>query len=259
MRMRIIRNNLTNNKMNSLKKEDTHVHPNTEKITSGTHSTVWIESTSPLAFQTLANNTDTDVVIVGGGIAGVSIAYRLVKSGKKVVIVEDGFIGSGETGRTTAHLVTALDDRYYELQRMFGKDKTSLIAESHRSAIDFIERTIKNEKIDCDFQRVNGYLFLHPSDDPGSIDKELKAAKEAGLDVTKHDEVPGVKNYTGPCLKFANQAQFHPLKYMKTLCDVIQSNGGIIYTNTHAKLIDSTGVTTDSGFKITAKHVAYCH
>ncbi|MES2513530.1 MAG: FAD-dependent oxidoreductase [Bacteroidota bacterium] len=236
-------------------REETHVHPNTEKITAGAHSTLWIESVKSIAFQKLETNTETDVVIVGGGIAGISIAYCLIKSGKKVIVVEDGFIGSGETGRTTAHLVTALDDRYYELQRMFGKEKTTLIAESHRSAIDFIERTVKNENIDCDFQRVNGYLFLHSSDDVESIDKELTAAKEAGLDVTKLANVPGMEDHPGPCLRFSNQAQFHPLKYMKVLCDVIQSNGGIIYTNTHAKLIDSTGVATDNGFKINAKHV----
>jgi glycine/D-amino acid oxidase-like deaminating enzyme len=235
--------------------EQSHVHPDTEKITAGTHSTLWVESVAPIAFQTLDVNAEADVVIVGGGIAGVSIAYCLVKSGKKVVVVEDGFIGSGETGRTTAHLVTALDDRYYELERMFGKEKTKLIAESHRSSIDFIERTVEDEKIDCDFQRVNGYLFLHPSDELQSIDKELAAAIEAGLDVTRIDEVPGVKNQVGPCLKFTNQAQFHPLKYVQALCNVIQSKGGVIYTNTHAKLIDSTGVTTDNGFKISAKHI----
>src|SRR3954470_10545899 len=104
--------------------QKTHVHPSVEKLTSGSHSSVWVDSVQPLAFRKLEDNIDTDVVIIGGGMAGVSIAYCLVKSGKKVVIVEDGFIGSGETGRTTAHLVTALDDRYYELMDMFGEEKT---------------------------------------------------------------------------------------------------------------------------------------
>ncbi len=71
-------------------------------------------------------------VIVGGGLAGLSIAYCLSQSGKKVVVVEDGLIGSGETGRTTAHLVTALDDHYYDLERIFGEEKIKLIAESHQ-------------------------------------------------------------------------------------------------------------------------------
>ena len=150
----------------------THVHPNAEKITSGSHNTYWINSTEPLAFRKLEENVDTEVVIVGGGIAGVSIAYCLAKSGKKVILVEDGFIGSGETGRTSAHLVSALDDRYYELERMYGEEKTKLIAESHKNAINFIERTVRTEHIDCDFERVDGYLFLHPSDEIESLSRE---------------------------------------------------------------------------------------
>lgn len=232
-----------------------HVRPSAEKITSGTHDTPWINTVAPLAFRKLEENTDTDVVIVGGGMAGVSIAYALCKSGKKVVLVEDGFIGSGETGRTTAHLVTALDDRYYELERMFGEKKTALIAESHRSAIDFIENAIRSEKIECDFKRVEGYLFLHPSDKKESLVKELEAARKAGLKVEEASSVPGISNYEGACLKFENQAQFHPLKYLKGLCDFIQSNGGTIYTNTRAKEIDHTGILSENGFKVNAKHV----
>ncbi|MCD6065808.1 MAG: puuB 1 [Bacteroidetes bacterium] len=233
----------------------THTHPGTEKITAGSHSTLWIDSVEPLAFSKPEGDMETDVVIVGGGLAGITIAYCLSRSGKKVIVVEDGFVGSGETGRTTAHLVTALDDRYYELERMFGEEKTRLIAESHKTAIDFIEDVVKSNHIRCHFERTDGYLFLHSSDDIESLDKEYVAAKTAGLDVEQLLSVPGIKNYNGPGLRFANQAKFHPLRYLKALCELIQNNGGIIYTNTHAKNIDHTGIVTDSGLKISAKHV----
>src|SRR5689334_22360330 len=84
-----------------------------------------IPQTSP--FPTLAENLETDVVIIGGGLAGVSTAYCLSKAGKKIVLVEDGNIGSGETGHTTAHLVTALDDRFTHFVKLFGKEDTRLI------------------------------------------------------------------------------------------------------------------------------------
>src|SRR6188508_2109060 len=84
----------------------------------------WTDSSAPIVKVSLAENLETDVVIVGGGLAGLSVAYCLSQSGKKVILVEDGSIGSGETGRTTAHLVTALDDRYYEFERIFGEEKT---------------------------------------------------------------------------------------------------------------------------------------
>ncbi|PBQ32867.1 (2Fe-2S)-binding protein [Sphingobacteriaceae bacterium] len=233
----------------------THAHASGEKITAGAHDTFWVNSSEPLVFRKLEENLETDVVIVGGGIAGMSVAYNLVKSGKKVVLVEDGFIGSGETGRTTAHLVTALDDRYYELERMFGKKKTALIAESHSKAINFVEETVKSEHISCDFERVDGFLFLHPSDSEDSLYKELEAARNAGVGVSIVDEVPGIEKYKGQALRFESQAQFHPLKYLKGLSKVIESKGGRIYTNTHAKEVDHTGIVTDEGFRVNAKHV----
>jgi len=155
--------------------------PKDGKLTSGSHISYWTDSaTLPDDFKSLNANLETDVVIVGGGIAGVSVAYCLLKAGKKIVLIDDGFIGSGETGRTTAHLVAALDDRYYQLNRLFGSNDTRLIAESHCAAIEFIEETCLREHIECEFERLNGYLFLHPSDDKNNIHRELEAAARAG-------------------------------------------------------------------------------
>ncbi|MDF2455029.1 MAG: Gamma-glutamylputrescine oxidoreductase [Cytophagaceae bacterium] len=223
--------------------------------TSGSNATYWLESTQPLSSQILNKGLKTDVVIVGGGIAGLSVAYNLVKAGKKVVVVEDGNIGSGETGRTTAHLVNALDDRYYDLERMFGKDKTKLVASSHTEAINFIENIIAIENIECEFKRVDGYLFLHPSDEPSTLDKELKACNEAGLQVEISDEVPGLNDSTGPCLKFPDQAKFHPMKYLEGLYKAIIEKGGLVFTNTHAEIIDHTGIVTRDGHEVKADHV----
>lgn len=228
-----------------------------EIITSGVNPGYWTKSVprEQLMYKPLEENLKADVVIVGGGIAGVSIAYNLVKKGRKVVLIEDGMIGSGETGRTTAHLVNALDDRYYELQRMYGERYTRLAADSHTKAIDFIEKTVREENIDCDFERVTGYLFLHPTDNETSLPKELEAAKNAGVEVDVMGEVPGLSNQPGPCLRFHNQAQFHPLKYISRLCEIIASSGGIIFTSTHVKEITSSSVATDTGYVVSAEHI----
>lgn len=231
------------------------VKPKSEQRTSGGHITYWIDSTDPLTFEKLDENTDVDVVIVGGGIAGISIAYNLLRSGKTIAIAEDGCIGSGETGRTSAHLTAVLDDRYFHLRKMYGKEKTKLIAESHKKAIDFIETIVNTENIKCDFQRVYGYLFLGPGDKPGTLAKELDAACEAGLEVSELVDIPDMQNTAGPCLRFSGQAQFHPLKYLSALARAIVAHGGKIYTDTHAVEISETGIVSAEGFKITAKHV----
>lgn len=226
-----------------------------EKISSGTNSSFWVESVAAIAYSKLSSDKECDVVIVGGGISGVSIAYSLSKLGQKVILVEDGNIGSGETGRTTAHLVTALDDRYYDLERMHGKEDTRLIAQSHRMAIDYVEQTIAEEGFGCQFKRVDGYLFLHPSDNKDSLDKELAAAFEAGADVEQLTRVPGMKHIEGGCIRFKNQARFHPLMYLDGLCKAAVARGAEIYTETHAKKIDHTGIVTDEGHTIKARHV----
>jgi glycine/D-amino acid oxidase-like deaminating enzyme/nitrite reductase/ring-hydroxylating ferredoxin subunit len=224
------------------------------KITSGKNISFWMDSVEPISFESLKENLETDVVIVGGGIAGISVAYSLIAAGKKVVLVEDGNIGSGETGRTTAHLVCALDDRYYELERIYGEDEIKNIADSHKAAIDFIERTINHEKIECDFERLDGYLFLHPTDKKESLGKEFISARKAGIEVVELPVMPGMKEVAS-CLKFSDQAQFHPMKYLAGLCNVLKSKGAKIYTSTKAAKIDHTGIVTQDGFTVKAGFV----
>lgn len=232
----------------------TNNNPEDARITSGKNISYWTGTAPPSVQNPLKENLETDVIIVGGGLAGLSVAYCLTQSGKKIILVEDGFIGSGETGRTTAHLVTALDDRHYNFEKIFGEEKTKLIAESHRTAIDFVENTIKKENIDCEFERVNGYLISRPSDKKESLQRELKAALKAGVEIKEVDEVPGILR-TEKALCFLNQAQFHPLKYLQGLCKAIEINGGKIFTGTHASKINHEGIATSEGFTVKAKHV----
>jgi glycine/D-amino acid oxidase-like deaminating enzyme len=169
----------------------------------------------------LARDVDTDVCIVGAGIAGITTAYLLAREGKSVAVLDDGPIGGGETGRTTAHLTNALDDRYFEVERLHGSDAARLTAESHTAAISRIEAIVNAEKIECDFERLDGYLFAAPGEPLDELDRELAAAHRAGLsDVTLVERAPLDFN-TGPCLKFPRQGQFHPLNYLAGLSRAI--------------------------------------
>ncbi|MFH7019217.1 FAD-dependent oxidoreductase [Flavobacterium sp. FlaQc-47] len=228
---------------------------NSSNITSGENVSFWIDSTSMIAFEKPETDIQTDVLIIGGGIAGLTTAYNLVKAGKKVVVVEDGFIGSGETGRTTAHLTAALDDRYYFLEETFGKDAAKLAAESHTAAINAIEKNVSDLQIDCSFKRVNGYLFLHPSDDEKNLQKEFEATKNAGLNTGILNHTPnlsGGENMNS--LAFYNQAQFHVLHYLKALAEEIVHLGGTIFTEARAENITKEGATVN-GFTFTANHI----
>lgn len=189
------------------------------------------------------------------GIAGLTTAYLLSNAGKKVAVAEDGYIGSGENRAHYCSYYHALDDRYFNIEKMFGIDGAILAAESHGKAIDFIESVIDKEKIDCDFERLDGYLFLDPSDNIESLRKEYEATHRVGLPTELVQRAPLHSFDTGQCLRFPNQAQFHPLKYLKGLSQAIANKGAVIFTETHVQEIGNDGVKTDDGFKIDAKSV----
>ncbi|GGF03230.1 FAD-dependent oxidoreductase [Flavobacterium limi] len=224
-------------------------------ITSGENVSFWIDSAPIISGNKPNQDIHTDVLIIGGGIAGLTTAYKLLRAGKKAVIVEDGFIGSGETGRTTAHLTCSLDDRYYFLENTFGKEAAKLAAESHAAAIDEIEKIVTDLNIDCSFKRVNGYLFLHPTDKEENLEKEFQATQRAGLQTTLLKGIPALANCEDQsCVAFSNQAQFHILQYLKGLADAVVSLGGIIYTEAHAEEITKKGAKVN-GFTFSADHI----
>lgn len=226
---------------------------NNTNLTSGENLSYWIDGNNQISYKKLNEDLETEVLIIGGGIAGLTTAYLLLKSGKKVVLIEDGFIGSGESGRTTAHLSCALDDRYYYLEDIFDTHTTRLAAESHKSAIDLIEKIITQESIDCNFKRVDGYLFLDPSDTMESLEKELKATQAAGIETTRVEAVPGI-SISKPGLKFPNQAQFHIMKYLVGISQAVTRMGGKIFTETRGEAIDSYGAK-GNGYTLKAAHV----
>lgn len=229
--------------------------PINDKVTSGYHHSYWNDSQAPLIYKTLETDAITDVLIIGGGIAGLTTAYCLSKSGKKVILLEDGYLGSGETGRTTAQITYALDDRYYDLEKYFGEEKAKLAGQSHKQAIEWINSVVTLENIDCNFMRVNGYLFTDPSDKEENLDKEFEAIKRAELPAEMVAQISGMpQDKKLRAIEFPNQGQFHILKYLKALADAIISMGGEIYTNTHADSIDKTGAIAN-GYTVKANHI----
>lgn len=238
-----------------LKSEDWELH------TSGHNQSSWFKDIDPIKFDKLNRNISVDVAIVGGGIAGITTAYLLSKSGSSVALLEDGYIGSGETGRTTAHITHALDDRYYNIEKRHGANSARIAADSHTSAIDFIDRTVRDEGIDCEFNRLNGYLFLDPTDNKSSLDNELAALKNAGITSAEiENESPLKSKDISPCICFHDQAQFQPMQYLKGIASKInQNNEAKIFTETHAQEIQSDNskcvVKTDSGHSVTAQNI----
>jgi glycine/D-amino acid oxidase-like deaminating enzyme/nitrite reductase/ring-hydroxylating ferredoxin subunit len=222
---------------------------------SGATTSFWMDA-GLQDFQALDADASVDVCVIGAGIAGLSTAYHAARDGRSVLVIDDGRPGGGETGRTTAHLVTALDDRYYELEQIHGKAAARLAAESHGAAIDRIETVCGEEGIDCDFRRVDGYLFAPSAEEAKKLDKELEAVHGAGLiDVVRVESPPLQSFDLGPALCFPRQGEFHPIRYLKGLAAAVERRGGRIHSHTHAVEIhdgEPTRVVTDRGHTIRA-------
>jgi glycine/D-amino acid oxidase-like deaminating enzyme/nitrite reductase/ring-hydroxylating ferredoxin subunit len=186
---------------------------------------------------TARSATEADVCVVGAGIAGLTIAYVAAVDGRSVIVLDEGQIGGGQTARTSAHLGSAIDDRFIEMERLHGEEGSRLAYESHAAAIGTIERIVHDERIPCEFSRLNAYLSPLASDPSDLLDRERAAAKRAGfVDVEKLSR-GGL--YGGECLRFGDQARFHPMRYLVGLAEAFKRKGGKIYTG--RRVIDVQG------------------
>ncbi len=226
------------------------------KSDDGKTVSYWEASEDLIKKDSLIESIETDICIIGAGISGLTTAYLLTKAGREVIVIDDGLIGGGTTSRTTAHLSNAIDDRIYRIEEWHGEEKAWLAVEAHTKAIDEIERIATEEKIDCDFSRLDGFLFK-ADDGEDDLDKEFEAAQKM-MQVERVERAP-IKDFdTGECLRFPRQGQFHILKYLSGLAKAVEQNGGKLFSNTRAiewKGEDSPEVKTANGQTIKAKSI----
>src|SRR5687768_9680679 len=133
------------------------------KSPDGATKPIWLDGVNVPHYPPPSGQMRCDVCVVGAGIAGMTTAYLLAREGKKIIVADEGAVGSGQTGRTSAHLASAIDDRFETIERELGLEASQIQYQSHATAIDTIERIAREENIDCEFARLNGYLFPAPT------------------------------------------------------------------------------------------------
>ena len=209
------------------------------KFSSAKEESVWVTTAKLPARPSVTADFAVDVCIVGAGIAGLTTAYLLMKAGKTVAVLDKGELVSGMTQVTTAHLSNAIDDRFVNIEKWHGEEGSRLAAESHAAAIDRIDSISKELGIDCDFKRLDGYLFPAPEDDYKLLQDELAASHRAGVvqaEMVAH--LPLATFDPGQAIRYPNQARFHPLKYLAGVARAIVDQGGQIYTHSHVESVE---------------------
>jgi glycine/D-amino acid oxidase-like deaminating enzyme/nitrite reductase/ring-hydroxylating ferredoxin subunit len=200
----------------------------------------------------LQGDKECDVIVIGSGIAGISTAYELAIEGQRVIVIDRGRIAGGITARTSAHLAPLCDDLTSAMISLRGEEISRLFYESQAAAVDRIEEIQKREEIDCDFRRLDGYLFQALNTDSKIIEDELDAVRKVGAPVHRLVGIPFAHCENQHVLRYPRQATFHPLKYLKGLAAIIESKGGIFYSGTIVSRIEerhdgNVRVTTSGG------------
>ena len=208
----------------------------------------WTESTRLPEYSPLDRDLRVDVVVVGGGITGITAAYLLKRTGRTVALLERGRCVGVDTGHTTAHLTCVTDLRLSDLVNNFGEDHARAAWDAGFAAIAQIDDIVRAHQIDCGFEWVPGYLhapaFEGRDHDADTLQAEAELAARLGFDAAFTERVPF---FDRPGIKFENQARFHPRKYLAVLLKEIHGNGGFVFEHSGVDDITDDPVTVVSG------------
>jgi len=217
----------------------------------------WIASVPETDFPALEADDEADVVVVGGGITGITAAYLLSKAGKRVIVLEAGRVLNGTTGHTTAKITAQHDLIYDELIQHFGEDKAKLYYEANREALSFIRKTASELDVSCDLAEDTAYLYAQSDAGVAKLEREHEAYRRLGIPGSLSDRI-AIPLEAKASLAMERQARFHPMPYLRALIDRIVAAGSRLFEKTTVMKVedgDVPVVLTDRGHRISCRHV----
>lgn len=227
-------------------------------VFSSSHEPYWLASINRPDYAPLKEDINVDVAIIGGGLVGITSALLLKDQGLKVAVIEANKIAGGTTGHTTAKITIQHGLIYDKIVTKFGKEKAKQYADANEAALHFISNVVKKKNIDCDFCTQDSYVYTQSEDYIKKIEKEVEVAQSLGIKASYETKIPLPFDIKA-AVRFKNQAQFHPLKYIVSLAKDIPGDGSYIFEKT--KIVDvkeaeeRCTVLTSSGNRVTADKI----
>ncbi|MFI1249298.1 FAD-dependent oxidoreductase [Streptomyces anulatus] len=224
---------------------------------SGQDESYWMDTTTASPYPRLTEDIAVDVAVVGGGIAGLSTAWELARTGRRVAVLEADRIASGVTGYTTAK-VSALHSLVYgRLRRAHGAQAARLYAVSQLDAVERLAAIVDEVGIACDLERVSAYSYAAGPASRAAVEAEARAAADAGLEVSYVTETE-LPFPVGGAVRLDGQAQFHPRAYLLALAEDLVGLGGLIFERTRVTGLSEgqpCRLTTEDQRMVTARDV----
>jgi glycine/D-amino acid oxidase-like deaminating enzyme len=218
---------------------------------------VWGQASKKVKYPKLSQDMDTDVCIVGAGIAGLTTAVHLLRSGKKVVVLEAKVVGSGNSGRHTGELTTWKRHQYSSLHELYDKDTIAGIARSHKAAVQHVQKVVSDENIDCGLKKVDAMVFTYAgSEAETKAQKELAAAQDAQIQEVRLENNVDLGEKSGKldhALIFPETIVIDPVRYADSLAEVVVKAGGQIFEQSRVRAPDTNKCTTLDGYTVSAK------
>src|SRR5918992_5767931 len=215
----------------------------------------WLEDAGS-RYPSLSGELEVDVAVVGAGITGVTTAFLLNQAGKSVALLEQSCIGFGATGYTTAKLTVGHNLIYRDLIDSHGEAAARLYARSNQEAIEQIAAIVAEHELDCDLEGTSNFVYAESPASVGELERELEAARAAGIDATLTTETDLPYPIAG-ALRVDGQAQFHPWKYLAALAGLVAGDGSYVFESTRVRNARSSSpcIVEADGGRLRARHV----
>lgn len=219
----------------------------------------WQSTATVRTFPRIFRHGHCDVVVIGGGLTGITAAYLLKREGRRVFLFDRARLTNGDTCHTTAHLTCVTDTRLTDLVKSFGEDHARAVWDAGLAAIWQIAEIVRDERISCGFEWVPGYLHLpaiggrESETGAEALQREARVAADLGFDAQFTEHAPVVDR---PAVEYPNQARFDPKRYLRALVDEIDGDGSAIFENSAVTSITDTPLTVAAdGYQINCDHV----
>ena len=217
------------------------------------HDSYWNASATARAFPRLAGDIEADVAIIGGGIVGVTTARMLKDRGFKAVLVEARGIGEEVTGKSTAKITSQHGIALTTIARKFGEEGARLYAEANETGVRTILDLAREHCIACSIERRPAFTYTNDEREAGRIEKEVEIARRLGLPASLTRET-GLPFAVLAAMRWDDQAQFHPVNYVKGLAATVPGGGCQVFEHSRVTNWDARRIATDEG-SVRAGHV----